>query len=92
MAATQFSYVEAGRLNLIDLAATAPGSSFTETHTYHYDSANRVANHWTLGESVDFTYDDGGQLTAEDGEMGSFDRAYRYDGKWKPQIRYPSDL
>jgi RHS repeat-associated protein len=81
VASSSYGYDEAGRLTSIGHAGTASGSTFAETHSYVYDAASRITSYGNvlLGDGGEFTYDNLGQLTAEDREMGLFDREYAYD-------------
>jgi RHS repeat-associated protein len=81
VAASEFSYDLAGRLSTIEHDATAPGSTFAETHGYSYDDANWLTGYTNLLGSVNatYSYDLRGQLTGADHTGTTFDETYGYD-------------
>jgi RHS repeat-associated protein len=81
VAATEFSYDELGRAILIDHNGTASGSTFTETHGYDYDDANRVIEYTNDIDSVSavYDYDKRGQLIEANHVSTTYDEAYTYD-------------
>jgi RHS repeat-associated protein len=83
VATSDYTFDADGHITYIDHEGTASGSTFSATHYYEVDKANRPTTYSTsvngVGLDREYYYDGKGQLVEVDREGSSQDEGYTYD-------------